>query len=89
MIWQASVYFSFNDTERDCEVEFTPVKATRDTWGYAGGEPGEPAHVEDIHVLVSGKDVTNLLTQPELNALEDRCINYAEGYGEPDPDVEG
>ena len=81
MTLTTDVYFSQMDVTVECEVEFTPVKATRDSWGYAGGEPGEPAHVENMRATVCGVDFTAGLTPSEVRSLEDLCLEAADYHG--------
>jgi hypothetical protein len=78
MTMEKVIHFSKDDTDRDCDVEFRPVKAYPETWGYWGGTPYEPASAEDLTVLCDGEDVTDMLTEGERESLEEDCLEYAD-----------
>lgn len=44
-------------------VLFSPVKAEPDNWGYAGGTPGHPAHIEDLEAK---SIITNRIMHPHV-----------------------
>ena len=79
-----TIWMPGDDCDWECEVEFTPVKETHDTWGYWGGEPGEPRHCDELIVYCDGIDVTDRMTEKQLERIEDRCLEYAfEDVSEP------
>ena len=49
-------------------------------WGYAATreEPGEPAYVDYLEVLLADHDITSLLSNAVLREIEEACFKDAE-----------
>jgi hypothetical protein len=82
MTMEKVIHFSKDDTDRDCDVEFRPIRPIPESWGYWGGSPYEPASAEDLSVFCNGEDVTDLLTDAEFERLENDCLEYADSQDE-------
>lgn len=60
------------ELEVDVEGYLNPgYPETRPSMDNAGGEPGEPAHVEDLIVEFRGIDITKALKKREIAQLEE------------------
>jgi hypothetical protein len=69
----------------DCEIEYTCISkgypATGPTYDCAG-QPAEPAEFQ-IRVMCNGRDITDILSDDQLEDLQDQA---AEDYETEEPD---
>jgi len=59
------------------DVTFLHYPAERATWGYSGGEPGEPEYIEVLEVRIDGGPLMLLreFTPAQREAIEEACLS--------------
>lgn len=102
---QPTILYTIDDEDAICttsyvlRVSYTKVKGYPATWGYNGGCPGEPSHVEDVTIeaveeMQIGKQVVRDVHPSILDeirerydgceAIEEAC--HADAFSERDYD---
>jgi len=72
------------EKEIEIEVSYTEHKGSGPTWGYRGGSPAEPAHIEIMHVRVlnAPQSIEGDIIDIFGDEIESQIVDHLEGMAE-------